>query len=92
MKKGIRLPYSPVNFLPPENTTMGKLMAMALMGYSYSEVRKELAYDGKFITVKQYDAACVLINEQLNLDIGCKQHLLGRKDDRSHEEEIDITG
>ena len=78
MERSIKLPYSPINFLPSEDTPMGKVMAMALMGYSYSEVRRELAYDGKFITVKQYDAACTLINGQLNLDIGYNQHLLGR--------------
>ncbi len=76
----IRLPYKPVNFLNTGNEPIRDLVfSCAVQGFRYKQVREMVGKQGYFLTVEQYNAVCKLVNDQMNLDIGHKQHLLGRK-------------
>lgn len=76
----IKLPYKPINFLNTGNEPIRDLVfSCAVQGFQYKQVREMVGKQGYFLTVEQYKAACTLVDEQINLDIGHKQHLLGRK-------------
>ena len=69
-----------INFINPNlNRDIYELLVTcSTSGFLFDQTSRILKEKGYFITKEQYEAFNVILDEMLELDIGEKQHLIGK--------------
>lgn len=89
MKSNLKI----VNFISPVQSleVYMSLVGCTMASFEFQQTESILREQGYVITEKQYTAFKIVLNEMLELDIGCLQHLLNRTQEEDTDDDYSFS-